>query len=175
MKYSNQHSAHPLRLLLYLEWILFFITILGILRTPKIPPSLKIPLIFPQISYNYSPFLIVSAGAFMALGLRRPNRETWVNVLYIGTGFALIGLTGIANGTTINVSPAFLLVMVIRGCLNFKLSGSLIVAGISFSWFLISLSLAVQHSFDSLNIQQVPAIVTQGVEPKVIYQLYSDE
>jgi signal transduction histidine kinase len=81
----------------------------------------------------------------------------------------------LSNAQNINVFPAFLLIMVIRGCLSFKLPGSFIVAGISFAWFLISLFLAVQNSLNSLNIQQVPAIVIPGLKPKIIYQLYSND
>ena len=176
MPFSYRLKAYPFRLLLYLEWVLFIFTILGKLRASQMPPSpVSMPLLFPQLSANFSLLSILCAFAFLILGLWQPNGKYWTNIGYISLGFGLIGLTGITSGTAINVFPTFLLIMVIRGCLSFKLFGSLIVAGISFSWFLISLILAVQNSFNSLNIQQVPAIISPGLKPKIIYQLYTNE
>ncbi len=176
MPFSYRLKAHPFRLLLYLEWILFIFTIFGKLRASQMSPSpLNIPLLFPQLNANFPPLSILCAFAFLIIGLWQPNGKYWANIGYIGLGFALIGLTGITSGTATHIFPTFLLIMVIRGCLTFKLSGSLIVAGISFSWFLVFLLLAVQNSFNSLDIQQVPAIVTPGLDPKIIYQLYTNE
>ena len=176
MPFSYQLKAYPFRLLLYLEWVLFIFTLLGKLRASQMPPSpVSMPLLFPQLSANFSPLFILCACAFILLGLWQPNGKYWTNIGYIGLGFGLIGLTGITSGTAINVFPTFLLIMVIRGCLSFKLFGSFVVAGISFSWFLLSLFLEVQNSFNSLDIQQVPAIVTPGLNPKIIHQLYTNE
>ncbi len=176
MKFTNRLKAHPLRFLLYLEWILFIMSILGKFRASKMPlPPLKIPPFFPELNDNFSPLSMLYAIAFIALGLWQPNGKYWANIGYIGLGFALIGLMGITSPTIVGLFPPFLLIMVIRGCLSFKLAGSLVVAGISFIWFLISLFFAVQNSFNRVNIQQIPAIVTPGVKPEIIYQLYSNE
>jgi signal transduction histidine kinase len=35
--------------------------------------------------------------------------------------------------------------------------------------------LAVKNSFSNLNVQQVPAIVTPGIKPEIVFQLYSNE
>ena len=176
MKFKNRLKAHPLRLLLYLEWILFVVSILGRFRASKMPiPGLKLPPFFPEITDGFSPLSLLCAIAFIALGLWQPNGKYWVNISYIALGFLLIGLMGMTSSTIVGLFPPFLLIMVIRGCLNFKLPGSIVVALISLIWFLISLSLAVQNSFNRLNIQQIPAIVTPGVEPEIIYQLYTNE
>ncbi|MDJ0569523.1 MAG: sensor histidine kinase [Pleurocapsa sp. MO_192.B19] len=178
MKYTNRLKAHPLRLLLYLEWILFIMSIIGQFRAMKMPvPPLGLPPFFSELEPNFSPLSILCAIAFIVLGFWQPNSKYWANIGYIGLGFALIGLMWIIS-TNDRLFPPLLplmLIMVIRGCLNFKLPGSLIVAGISFTWFLVSLYLAVQNSFNRLNIQQIPAIVTPGVKPEIIYQLYSNE
>ncbi len=174
-KYINRLKAHPLRLLLYLEWSLFILTIMGRFNAAKLAPSpIKLPMLslFPQLSANFSPLFILCAFAFIILGLWQPSGKYWVNIRYTVLGFVLIALTGITSGTTIHVLPPFLLIMVIRGCLSFKLPGSLVVAGISFFWFFISLFLSVQHNLNSLNMQQVPAMITPGLKPKVIYQFY---
>ena len=180
MKYTNRLKAHPLRLLLYLEWTLFIVSMVSKFRASKMPlPPLKLPLFFPELEPNFSPLSMLCAIAFIVLGFWQPHSKYyWTNIGYIGLGFALIGLMGITNDTNARFYPALLpllLIMVIRGCLNFKLPGSLIVAGISFTWFLVSLYLAVQNSFNRLNIQQIPVIVTPGIKPEIIYQLYSNE
>jgi hypothetical protein len=149
---------------------------MGNFRGSRMPPlPIKLPLLFPDINSNSSLWSISCAIAFMLVGLWQPNNKYWANIVYVGSGFALIGLMGLNNGQNIDVFPAFLLIMVIRGCLSFKIPGSLIVSGISFGWFLISLFFVVQNSLNSLNIEQVPAIVTPGLKPKIIYQLYSND
>ncbi|MDJ0744281.1 MAG: sensor histidine kinase [Xenococcaceae cyanobacterium MO_167.B27] len=178
MKYINRLKAHPLRLLLYLEWILFIITLMGRFDASKLPsPRMKPPmlLLFPQLNGNSPTLFMLCTVAFIILGLWQPSGKYGTNIRYTVLGFVLIALTGITSGTTIHVLPSFLLIMVIRGCLSFKLPGSLVVAGISFFWFFLSLFISVQHNLNSLNMQQVPAIITPGSQPKVIYQLYSND
>ncbi|WP_199194207.1 sensor histidine kinase [Pleurocapsa sp. CCALA 161] len=111
----------------------------------------------------------------MILGIYQPNDKHWENIIYIGLGFILIALTEISGETNLRLFLPLLLIMVIRGCLTFKRFGSFIVAGISLSWFLGSLYLLVKNSFSNLNVQQVPAIITPGIKPEIIYQLYSNE
>ena len=176
MKFTNRLKAHPLRLLLYLEWILFIISILGQLRYSNMPLSpIKLPPLFPAINPDISPISILLAIAFLILGLWQPNDKSWVNIIYTVLAFIFIGLIEITSENNIRLFLPLLLIMVIRGCLSFKLPSSGIVAGVSVSWFLVSLYLAVNDSFSRLNIEQVPAIITPGLKPEVIYQLYSNE
>jgi signal transduction histidine kinase len=176
MKFNNRLKAHPLRLLLYLEWILFFISIMGQLRTFSIPlPPINTPPFFPENNPDFSPISLIFTTTFICLGLWQPQDKHWLNIIYISSGFALIGLAGIPGKNNLKLFIPLLLIMVIRGCLTFKLPGSFVVAAISASWFLASLYLAVQNSFSNLNIQQVPAIVTSGIKPEIIYRLYSNE
>ena len=176
MKLTNRLKAHPLRLLLYLEWILFIISMMGEFRVAKLPlPPIKLLPFFPELQPSFSPGSILCASAFLILGLWQPNDKNWANITYIGLGFALIGLMAIADDNNVRVFLPLLLILSIRGCVTFKLPGSLLVAVISFTWFLVSLYLAVHNSFNRLDIKQVPAIVTPGVKPEIIYQLYSNE
>jgi hypothetical protein len=176
MKYINRLKANPLRLLLYLEWILFIISILGQFRFPNLPfPPVKVPPLFPVVKPDLSLESFLLAIAFLGLGIYQPNDQHWQNIIYIGLGFVLIGLMGISSETNLQFFLPLLLIMVIRGCLTFKLFGSFIVAGISLSWILASLYLAVKNSFGNLNVQQVPAIITPGIKPEIIYQLYSNK
>lgn len=177
-KYTNRLQAHPFRVLLYLEWILFIITLMGpfrrIMEIMRIP-LLKLPPFYLELNPHFSPLSTLCAIAFIALGLWQPNGKNWTKISYIGLGFALIGLTSMTNDIAIGLFPGFLLIMVIRGCLSFKLTGSLIVTGISFTWFFLYFFRAVQNSFEHINIKQIPAIITPGIKPEIIYQLYSNE
>ena len=176
MKFTNRLKAHPLRLLLYLEWILFMISILGQFRARHLPlPPIKLPPFFPTINSDLSPISFVFIVAFVFLGLWQPNDRETENIIYIGLGFVLIGLTWITGENQVPLFLPLLLIMVIRGCLTFKLPGSFIVAGISITWFLVTLYLAVKNSFNNLDVQQIPAIVSPGIEPEILYQLYSSE
>lgn len=176
MPYINRLKANPLRLLLYLEWILFIISILGQFRFPNMPlPPIKVPPLFPVVKPDLSLESFLLAIAFLGLGIYQPNDKHWQNIVYIGLGFILIGLTGISSQTNLRFFLPLLLIMVIRGCLTFKFFGSFIVASISLSWILASLYLAVKNSFSNLNVQQVPAIITPGIKPEIIYQLYSNK
>ncbi|MGL5074653.1 MAG: sensor histidine kinase, partial [Waterburya sp.] len=176
LKYTNRLKANPLRWLLYLEWILFIISILGQVRSsnPSFPP-IKLPLFFPGINPAFSPISFLFAIVFLVIGIYQPHGKHWANIIYITLGFVLIGLTGIGGETNFRFFLPLLLIMVIRGCLTFKLPGSFIVAAISLSWFLATLYLAVKNSFSNLNMQQVPAIITPGIKPEIIYQLYSNK
>lgn len=176
MKYTNRLKANPLRLLLYLEWILFVISILGQFRFSNAPfPPIKVPPLFPVVNPDLSLGSFLLAIAFLGLGIYQPNDQHWQNIIYIGLGFVLIGLMGVSSETNLRLFLPLLLIMVIRGCLTFKLFGSFIVAGISFSWFLASLYLVVKNSFSNLKVDRVPAIITPGTKPEIIYQLYSNK
>lgn len=176
VKYTNRLKANPLRLLFYLEWILFFITMMGQFNVLRIPiPPLRFPLFLPNVSPSVSPLSVLCMISFITLGLWQPQEKYWSNISYIALGFTLIGLASITSNASFSIFPGLLLIMVIRGCLSFKLPGSIIVAGISFSGFLLSLLLAIKNSFARLNIQQIPAIVTPGIKPEIIFQLYSNE
>jgi hypothetical protein len=176
MSFSHRLKAYPLRSLLYLEWILFIISITAQFRSSNSPfPPIKLPLFFPETSSNFSPVSFLLAIAFMVVGLWQPNDQHWANIIYISLGFALIGLTTIPGETNLRLLLPLLLIMVIRGCLTFKFPGSFLVAAISITWFLTSLYLSVKNSFSNLNVQQVPAIVTPGIKPEIGFQLYSNE
>ena len=122
MSFSNRLKANPLRLLLYLEWILFPISIFAEFRFSEsdYPLYLIFPPIFPELNTNFFPLSVFCAIAFLLLGLWQPKGEKWLNIGYITLGFALIIITAIASNATVRLLPPLLLIMVIRGCLNFN-------------------------------------------------------
>lgn len=174
MKFTNRLEAHPLRLLLYLEWILFLISIFAQIRSSSIP-MIKSPPFFSQINPNFSPISILFLIVFIALGLWKPNEKHWFNIIYIGLGFILIGLTWITGNIKVPLLLPLLLIMVIRGCLIFRFPGSFIVSSISITWFIASLYLTVRNSFLNLNLKQVPAMISPGIKPEILFQFYSNE
>jgi signal transduction histidine kinase len=176
MSFSHRLKAYPLRSLLYLEWILFIISFTAQFRTSNAPPPpIELPFLFPETNPTFSPVSFLLATAFMLVGLWQPNDKHWANIIYISLGFALIGLTTIPGETNLRLLLPLLLIMVIRGCLTFEFPGSFLVAVTSITWFLTSLCLAVKNSFSNLNLQQVPALITPGIKPEIVFQLYSNE
>lgn len=176
MKFTRRLNTHPLRLLLYLEWILFLISFVGHIRADTMPtPPMKLLPLFPEINSSFSPISTIIIIFFVFLGLWQPSNNNRINIVYITLGFILIGLAWTLGENRVPLLLPLLLIMVIRGCLAFQLLGSSIVAVIAIGWFVGSLYLAVKSSFSNLDIQQIPAIISPGVEPEIIYQLYANE
>lgn len=150
-----QLQTHPFRLLLYLEWILLGITVLVEFTLPHPPPPPPLPPeclnefppnhpllapLHPEVAPQFFLLSVLSIAAFGMMGLRLPIGKLSSKVLYTGVGFGLILLAAVAQGRGIGFSPSLLLVLVIRSCLIFKLTGRLIVAGLAFASFLLTLS-----------------------------------
>ncbi|MEM7760669.1 MAG: sensor histidine kinase [Cyanobacteria bacterium P01_A01_bin.40] len=177
MKFTNRLEAHSLRLLLYLEWILFAISMLAEFRIEKssYPIYLLFPPIFPELSTNLFPLSMFCMIAFLILGLWQPREVNWQNIGYIGLGFALIGITAITSNATVRLLPPLLLIMLIRGCLSLNLVGSLIVAGISLSWFFTSLFLTINENVNTIGFKQIPMLISPNIQLEIISQLQSQE
>ena len=166
-----QLQTHPFRLLLYLEWILLGIAI--------VPPP-RIPLPFPHVRPLHADFeplsflslllTILSITTFGVMGLRLPQGRLLSKVLYTGVGFGLILLAVVAGGRDVRFFPSLLLILVIRSCLIFGLTGRLIVAGLVFISVLLSLFLRVQNFPDFLvpGIEQVFQALTSDSSPSAV-------
>lgn len=177
MRFSNRLKASPLRLLLYLEWILFAVSLLAEFRISEsaYPLYLRFSPIFPELNINLFPLSIFCAIAFLIMGLWQPKGSNWLNIGYIGLGFASIGIMAIASNATVRLFPPLLLIMVIRGCLIFDLIGSLIVAIISLAWFFISLFFTINEYANNINIRQLSTIISPTIQPEIITQLQNNE
>ncbi|MGH7999313.1 MAG: sensor histidine kinase [Brasilonema sp.] len=142
-----QFQSHPFRLLLYLEWILLGITLI-------LPPH---PLNMPQVSPQQPLLWFLSIACFGALGLWLPTVNLFSKVLYTGFGFGLILLAGVMDQRIIVPLPQFpspqfpsslfrsplfppslLLILVIRSCLVFNLTGRLLVASLVYVSFVLT-------------------------------------
>lgn len=118
---------HSFRLILYLEWILLSITLLGVIRPTRhaIHPTVLI-------------FSIIALISFGLMGLKLPTEKTRNKLLYTAGEFGLLFLTFLIGQRTV-FFPLLGLIMVIRGCLMFQQLGRQIVAGLVFGASLVML------------------------------------
>ncbi|HEY9726532.1 MAG TPA: sensor histidine kinase [Chroococcales cyanobacterium] len=141
MRRLIQFQTHPFRLLLYLEWILLGMTFLTRFPLVDVPPP---PPHDPIVAHS-SLLTILSIALFGMMGLQLPKGRLFSKVLYTGVGFGLILLAAVGGGRGISFSPSLLLILVIRSCLIFGLTGRLLVAGLAFASVLLSLFLRLQN------------------------------
>lgn len=127
-----QLQTHPFRLLLYLEWILLGITILTEFQIPRLAIQAQVPILS-----------VLSIVIFGLMGLRLPTSKLSHKIFYTSLEFGLILLATILGGWSIRF-PCLYLVVVIRSCLIFNPPGRLIVAGLAFLSFLLTLFLGLQ-------------------------------
>ncbi|NJM22170.1 MAG: sensor histidine kinase [Richelia sp. RM2_1_2] len=132
IKNNIKLEQHPLRLLLYLEWALFGISIIIM----NLPPARNW-----GKSLNINPtLLILSIIIFGIIGLRLPNGDRILKIIYIFIELLLILLINIGADNGIGFSPVLLLIVVIRSVSIFKLRGSLLVAGLVWICFIFTLN-----------------------------------
>ncbi|MCU0542564.1 MAG: sensor histidine kinase [Oscillatoriaceae cyanobacterium Prado104] len=113
------------RPILYLEWILLGITLLGEIR-----PA------FVEISTTTRLLTMFALVAFGLMGLKLPAGNTRNKVLYTGLQFGLLFLAFYLQSRP-SFFPLLAMVVVIRSCLLFEQIGRLTVAGIVFFVFLL--------------------------------------
>lgn len=118
---------HSFRLMLYLEWILLGITLLGEIRPQP-----------HRMSATTLPISILVVIGFGLMGLKLPTGKIQNNVLYTGAEFGLLFLTFFLDNRTV-FFPLLGLIIVIRSCLIFPQTGRLIVAGLVFIAVLLTL------------------------------------
>jgi signal transduction histidine kinase len=120
-------SNHSFRLMLYLEWILLGITLLGEIRPTR-----------HGISATTLSLSILTLMGFGLMGLKLPTGKTRDKVLYTGLEFGLLFLAFLLDSRP-DFFPLVGLIIVIRSCLIFQQVGRLIVAGLVFIAFLVTL------------------------------------
>ncbi|MBR8835647.1 MAG: sensor histidine kinase [Stigonema ocellatum SAG 48.90 = DSM 106950] len=130
-----QFNNHPFRFLLYLEWILLTFAAF----TVTIPSYNRFHNKFPELT-------ICSLLLFGLMGLRLPTTNKTTKILYTGSEIFLILITGFLGGITARVFPFVYVILVIRSCLIFNLPGRLIVTGLSFIFFILTL----KYKFDRI-------------------------
>lgn len=117
--------------MLYLEWILLGITLLGQIRPTRF-----------GINETTLSLSILTLICFGLMGLKLPTEKTRDKVLYTGLEFGLLFLTLLLDSRT-GFFPLLGLIIAIRSCLIFQQVGRLIVAGLVFTAFLLTLFIRV--------------------------------
>jgi signal transduction histidine kinase len=118
--------------LLYLEWILFGISII-IMNLPPARVLIK--------SNNINPILLIlSVTLFGIMGLRFPSGNRLSKFIYTLSQLLLILFVNIGSGAGIGFSPVLLLIVVIRSISIFKFPESLLVAFMVWLCFIFNLN-----------------------------------
>jgi signal transduction histidine kinase len=141
LKRNIKLEQHPLRLLLYLEWILFGISIIVMNFPPR--DDLRSP-------HPVNPILLLlSITIFGLMGLRLPNGNRLSKLIYTLVQFLLILFANIGAGIGTGFSPGLLLILVIRSILIFQVPGILLVACLVWICFIFTLN-TITISTDAL-------------------------
>lgn len=127
MQRRSPLSNHSFRLMLYLEWILLGITLLGEIRPTR-----------HGINATTLSLPIITLMGFGLMGLKLPTRKTLDKLLYTGLEFGLLFFAFLLNSRP-GFFPLLGLIIVIRSCLIFQQISRLIVAGLVFISFLLML------------------------------------
>ena len=152
---------HPFPLFAYLEWILLSICLLIEFRILHIKP----PFIPDREIIN--PVLAITALLlFGIMGLRLPNNKLLNKFVYTSSGLILMLLANYGLGKGIGFTPIFLLVIVIRSCLVFDFHGRLLVAGLSWIYFIFILNIS-----RPLNIVNQPQILNSEILKEIVLNL----
>ncbi|NJR65627.1 MAG: sensor histidine kinase [Leptolyngbyaceae cyanobacterium CRU_2_3] len=134
MKRSTLAQNHPFPFLLYLEWGLLAIALLG-----EFLPS---PL--PRLRDRFPLINLLSLIGFGLMGLRLPTPQSTRKVAYTALEIGFIVIAA-AAGKNPRMFPFLYVVLVIRSCLIFKTPGQLAVIGITYSLFLLMLARFVRR------------------------------
>jgi signal transduction histidine kinase len=143
-------SFPPLRLLLYLEWLLLGMSTLTALLLPPIYPL------------QTSPWLtVLSIVVFGVMGLKLPTHKFTHKVLYTAVELGIVVLPAFTTDY-IRFVPLLGLIAVIRSCQMFKLWGRLIVASLVYISFLYTVWLRSKSIvFIRIPVGQVKPLAEQ--------------
>ncbi|NET57169.1 MAG: sensor histidine kinase [Symploca sp. SIO2E6] len=134
--------THPIRFLLYFEWILLILVAVTEIVTLSFHPPLRSPIPMPPPrSPILNLFCLASLGA---MGLWLPINEKWIDkIIYTGSEIGLILLAFLVGH--IRMLPLMLIILVIRNCFLFKYQSRFLINGFAFILFLWREIERVQH------------------------------
>jgi len=131
-----QINNHPFRFLLYLEWILLILAI----------STTALPELSPKFASKFPELTIGCLIVFGLMGLRIPTSKPRTKIIYTAIEILLLFTIGIFGGRSARLFPFLYLILVTRSCLIFPLAGRLVVTGLSFALFLVTLNSRIPHS-----------------------------
>ncbi len=123
-------AAKPLRLLLYVEWILLSMGALISITTTVLHQALQVP--WPELSLF---------GLIGVMGLYLPLTQLRAKILYTAIELSLFGilvLRCLDNPLMMRMIPILGMVIMIRSCQIFQTQGRLVVASITFGLHLFA-------------------------------------
>ncbi len=129
---ANIWRKHPFQLLLYLEWVLLGIALLGAFGG-----------LIPHPRHHWvsnSPWssalgiMCIAIVSFM--GLKLPQNSKAIQQIYILSGFLLSWIATLSISSGERISAVLFLVVVIRGCLLFSWGGRICTAVLAYASFL---------------------------------------
>ena len=166
MSRAIQFHNHPFRFLLYLEWGLIAVAIVGILSAPPLREVTRRGLT-ERAMFNQWPILTVSCLLlFGLLGLYLPTQGVGQRLGHIALQVALIVVASGLMLRGVRLFPFVYLVLVIRSCLMVGLVGRVTVTALAFLLFMTTLGLRfrgldgrlprpVRHLISSLQMNLV--------------------
>jgi len=161
---SIQWQNHPFRFLLYLEWGLLAIALLGLL-TPAEPLLGAAPPGLPRL-VPPSPLLpMVFLALFGVLGLRLPTGRLVTRLGHTALQLLLIALTGVMAIAGGRLFPFMHLVLVIRSCFMYGLAGRLTISTLSLMLFGWTLQLRLRAVL--IQLPPRPARLIRNVLPNL--------
>jgi len=131
---ANIWHKHPFRLLLYLEWTLLGIALLGAFS--GLIPHRHLHHHWVSQPAWFSVLGIICLAILGAMGLRLPQGSKSIKRLYIASGFILSWLITLSIASGERIFAVVLLIVTIRGCLLFAWGGRISVAILAYISFL---------------------------------------
>ena len=142
MTRAIQFHNHPFRFLLYLEWGLLAVSVMGILTAPPLREVTRRGLNMPLRTFTQWPLFTVGCLLlFGLLGLYLPTKGVWQRLGHIALQVALIVVTSGLMLRGSQLFPFIYLVLVIRSCLMVGLMGRVTVTALAFLLFMTTLGL----------------------------------
>jgi len=143
---SIRRAARPLRLLLYVEWILLSMGALVSITATVLHQMLQVP--WSELSLF---------GVISLMGLYLPLTQFRAKVLYTGIELSLFGilvLRCLDHPMMMRVVPLLGLVLVIRSCQIFQTQGRIIVASVTLGLHILA-SLVLGQTIRSRDLPQL--------------------
>ncbi len=147
-----QQKSNSWRLLLYLEWILLAMAAVFIFLPEHANEARQLPLLT----------IFVTTG-FAVMGLILPPALPIAKVLYTGLEFGLLLLPIFLERGWLHFFELLCLVMLIRSCQMFRPPGPLLLAGLAYTIFMITLFFRVKKNIKPLEWPIVPDQIARTV------------
>lgn len=158
-----QIRNHPFLVLLYLEWGLLAIGLLSVL-------VISLPLRRANLHFPFTPVIIIVIFGLMGLRLPTGKIEAKVHTAIALTLIIIVTILGVRSRlfTDLHLYPFLYVILVIRSCLMFRLTGRIIVTTTAFILFLIALFYRIQNSDWILNLGiRIPILLRERIQDRL--------